>query len=109
MPAVYYNKSELKIIEKRQLRAISWIYGYNSSYFTKVKTANLLPVCIYVDLRNILLVWIFNCGNYDIAAAQYVSWNTKQTTRQGNNNDIEVPNYRLCKSDENFWKRAAFL
>ena len=28
--SVYYNKSELKIIENVQSRAMSWIYGYNS-------------------------------------------------------------------------------
>ena len=46
--AVYYNKSALKIIGKVQSRAMSWIYGYNSSYVTKLKTANLLPVSIYM-------------------------------------------------------------
>ena len=86
---------------------MSWIYGYNSSYVTKLKTANLLPVSIYKELHDILLFWKINCGNYDIAAAQYVSWNTNQTTRQGNNNELKVPKYRLWKSDENFWKRAA--
>ena len=103
--SVYYNKSELKIIEKVQSRAMSWIYGYNSSYVTKLKTVNLLPVPIYMELPDILLLWKINCGNYDIAAAQYVSWNTNQTTRQGNNNEFEVAKNRLCKSDENFWKR----
>ena len=105
----YIITSQLKIIEKVKSRAMSWIYGYNSSYVTKLKTANLLPVSIYMELHDVLLFWKTNCGNYDIAAAQYVSWNTNQTTRQGNNNEFEKPKYRLCKSDENFWKRAALL
>ena len=60
-------------------------------------------------LHDILLFWKSNCGDYDIAAVQYVSWNTNQTTRQGNNNEFELPKYRLCKKDEKFWKKAALL
>ena len=32
-PCVYYNKSHLRIIEKVQSRAMSWIYGYQKLIF----------------------------------------------------------------------------
>ena len=78
-------------------------------HMNKIETANLLSVSTYMELHDILLFWKINCVSYDIGVVQNLSWNTNQTTRQGNNKELEVPKHRSCKSDENFWKRAALL
>ena len=60
------NKGELRDIEKIQKRATSWILGIWENYNNKLKQLELLPLSMYFELHDALLLLSIMQGNYNI-------------------------------------------
>ena len=100
------SKLESKALEKVQKTATKWIGSSKDDYKTRLARLEILPISMYMELHDLLLLLSIMKGNYNIRRSKIP--NIKLTeTRQ--NNEFEIPKHRLRKCDENFWTRATRL
>ena len=100
------NKEELVLLKKLLKKATKWILGSSIDY--KNKNLNILPLAMYLETQSLLIYFNVSDGENNININQFVKYITNQRTRQGTH-EVIFANTRLCKSDENFWKRTAII
>ena len=106
----YANKKEMREIEKVQKRATSWILGSWNDYKTRLIQLELLPLSMYFELHDALLLISILKGNYNIRLPSSIKLHLNDADRrQTRGNLFTIPKTRTKKCDENFWRRASQL
>ena len=96
-------------IEKLQKRATSWILsGRNCTYKEKLIALKLLPLILYVELHDLLLLLSLLDNKFDIKVS--FEYQDFEKTRQSARGELKkAKKNRLRKTDENFLHRAKLL
>ena len=76
-----------------------WIYGSSNTYLQKLQWSKLLPLTLYIESHNLVLIIKMINGLYDFHILENAKMN-KNETRQGQN-DFLVRKNRPAKCDEN--------
>ena len=99
----YLSKTNLKIAEKVQRKATTWLYCQEDHNKNRLVQIDLLPVSLYLELHNVLFLNATQNDKYNIR----VMFLTRSTdTRQ---KEYEETKNFLGKTHENFWLRTARL
>ena len=95
------NKGEMRDIEKIQNRATSWILGLWENYNNRLKQLELLPLSMYFELHDALLLLSIMQGNYNIRKPVSIKNNPGNDikTRQTSGNQINIEKTRTKKAD----------
>ena len=95
-------------IEKLQKRATSWILsGRNCTYKEKLIALKLLPLSLYVEMHDLLLLLSLLDNKFDIKVN--FEYQDFEKTRQSARGELKIAKHRLRKTDENFLHRAKLL
>ena len=105
------NKCELKIIEDVQRKATRWILSCNNiNYKDRLIRLNLLPLSLYHEMHDILLLHKIINDQYNFHWKQFVQFKESTApTRRSTKNNLAHKNYHYEKSKSNFWHRTPIL
>ena len=101
------SRANLVSFERVQVMATKWILNCNLDYKGKLVKLKLLPLCLYVEMHNLLMYLSLVNSKYDISIA--VESSKEEKTRQHSRGEHAVNKNRLNKSDENFFHRTKLL
>ena len=108
--AWFANKTETKEIERVQKKAASWILNnWELNYKKKPGKFDLLPLSVYIELHDLLILVAFLSGNYNINIPITRNQNCDD---QPNTRQFELININQTitkKADENFWGSSSQL
>ena len=100
------SRSECRLVEGFQKRVTKWIFNYGATdYFTRLSTANLLPVPMFLQLLDLLHLSSICSGAYDCDYTPFINY--RDTEKQRCHSDLfllKSPNY--CKSRDSFFFRT---
>ena len=108
--AWFANKTETEEIELVQKEATSWILNnWELNYKKRLGKLNLLPLSLYIELHDLLLLIAFLSGNYNINIP--ITRNQKCDDQPNTRlfELIKINQARTKKVDENFWRRSSQL
>ena len=94
-------------IEKLQKRATSWILSGRNCTYKKLKALKLLPLSLYVEMLDLLLLLSLLDNKFDIRVN--LEYQDFEKTRQSARGEIKIAKNRVRKTDENFLHRAKLL
>ena len=102
------NRQQMEKIEKLQKRATSWILGgRNCTYKEKLIAFKLLPLSLYVEMHDLLLLlWLLD-NKFDIKV--HFDYQDFEKNRQNARGELKIAKNRLRKPDEKFFHRAKLL
>ena len=105
------NKCELKIIEDVQRKATRSILSCNNiNYKDGLIRLNLLPLSLYHEMQDILLLHKIINDQYNFHWRQFVQFKESTApTRRSTKNNLAHKNYHYEKSKSNFWHRTPIL
>jgi hypothetical protein len=90
------SSRDLVLIEGIQRRATKFItQDYNSSYSSRLKNLNLLPISYWFEIKDLTFYYKFKSGGYEVDIDQYSTQPSVHATRFSSS-DLRRPN--LCKS-----------
>ena len=96
--------------ERVQNEATTWILNiWELNYKKRLGKLNLLPLSLYIELHDLLLLITFLSGNYN---AHYAITRNQNCEDQPNSRQFELINInqtRTKKADENLWWRSSQL
>ena len=98
----------MKEIEKLQKIAAKWILSEKQSYKQRLVTLNLLPLSLYIEMRDLLYLLALKQGKNDVELSNLDSIQ-ESSTRQHSRGELQIKNNRLVRSDENFFHRTKIL
>ena len=102
------NRTNMYKIENVQIMAAKWSLGNSlQSYKERFISLKLLPLCHYVDLHDLLLFLAITRKKFDIL--KFFKILEDERTRQHCRGELKIENYRIVKSDENFFHRPKKL
>ena len=87
--------------------ATKWTLNCNLDYKGRIVKIKLLPLCLYVEMHDLLMYLSLVNSKYDISIA--VESSKEEKTRQHSRGEYAVNKNRLNKSDENFFPRTKLL
>lgn len=109
----YANKSNWKILEGVQRHATRWILGYNNdlSYSERLLKLNLLPLSLYFQLNDVLLLQKILNNYYNIDWTHMITFSrdSYRASRNLSRKIFELPRLKLDICRANFWYRTARL
>ena len=102
------NKCELRIIEDVQRKATRWILSLNNiNYKDRLIRLNLLPLSLYHEMHDILLLHKIINDQYNFHWRQFVQFKESTApTRRSTKNNLAHKNYHYEKSKSKFWHRT---
>ena len=93
-----------------QRHAIKWILNFTPlPYKQRLAQLALLPICLYIELHDLLLFSSILNGKYDYDWSSHVRFSAPSTTRSTTTVAFHVKNYRYTKCENNFWNRCSRL
>ena len=99
------NRQQMEKIEKLQKRATSWILsGRNCTYKEKLIALKLLPLSVYVEMHDLLLLLSLLDNKFDIKVN--FEYQDFEKTRQNARGELKIAKNCLRKTDENFLHRC---
>ena len=101
------NKSNLAKFEKVQEIATKWILNASFEYKDRLLQLKLLPLSLYVEMHNLLLLISLDRNEYDVVVD--LPRVTEDKTRQHTRGELTIGTNRLYKTDENFFHRTKLL
>ena len=102
----FANESNQKSLESVQRRVTQWILSYQTeSYFERMKTLNILPITLHLQICDLLTMSKIVSNHYDFDWFAHVNFNDSLNTRSGKSVCLSVPRVRLAKSRQNFFHR----
>ena len=105
-PVYCANRSELKNLEQ----ATKLILNFTPlPYKQRLAQLALLPICLYIELHDLLLFSSILNGKYDYDSSSHVRFSAPSTTRSTTTVAFHVKNYRYTKCENNFWNRCSRL
>ena len=106
--AWFANKTETKDIERVQKKANSWILNnWELNYKKRLGKLNVLPLSLYIELHDLLLLIAFLSGNYNINILINRNQNCDDQPNFRQFELININQTRTEKADENFWRRSS--
>ena len=97
----YANIGNLKALESIQRKATKWILFDNDlSYYQRLISVNMLPISLYMEVNDVLLLFKIINGKYDFKWDDYVTFSTGR-----HKFDVKHVNYE--RSRHNFWYRTS--
>ena len=69
------SKSNMADIEKVQKQATKCIVATGLSYKERLLKLNLLPLCFYIEMHDILTLFVFLINLYDVEITQFIRLN----------------------------------
>ena len=104
--AWFTNKRDrAKEIERVQKKATSWIlHNWELKYKKRLGKLNLLPLSLYMELHDLLLLIAFLSGNYNINIPIKRNQNSDDQPNTRQFELININQTRTKKGDENFWR-----
>ena len=101
------SRANLVSFERVQVMARKWILNCNFDYKGRLVKLKLLPLCLYVEMHDLLIYFSLVNSKYNILVA--VESSEEEKTRQHSRGEHAVNKNRLNKSDENFFHRTKLL
>ena len=83
------NQIHVQIYERLQMRATKWILEKDCCYFFRLKELELLPLCLYIKMLDLLMFISKFKGNFT-AKTECLSELCDNTTRQQTRGDFEI-------------------
>ena len=96
------NKGNLTEFEKIQHHATKWIIGSDLSYRNRLIKLHILPLSLYVEMHDLLMLSSINTGEFDVESS-IENETICDTTRQSNRGEFNLSKPRLKKTNENFF------
>ena len=99
------SRSECRLVEGFQKRVTKWIFNYeDADYFTRLSTANLLPVPMFLQLLDLLHLSSICSGAYDCDYTPFINY--RDTEKQRCHSDLFLlKSLNYCKSRDSFFFR----
>ena len=95
------NNAAMKTIESVQRRATAWILSDSkSSYKKRLETLKILPVSLYFEMHDLLLLSSIVTGKVDINWQKYISFSDSRT--RSSTKTLKI------NANENLGKRRTF-
>ena len=101
------SRTNMLDLEKVQKLATKWILCSNESYKERLTNLKLLPLCLYIELHDLLYLLAIMRGDYDTTVN--LQENPPETTRQDTRGEFKIAKSRLQKTDDNFFRRTKSL
>ena len=94
------NRQQMEKIEKLQKRATSWILsGRNCTYKEKLKALKLLPLSLYVEMQDLLLLLSLLDNKFDIKVNfEYQDFEKTRQSARGELKIAKIVSGRLMKT-----------
>ena len=93
-----------------QKKAISWILNnWELNYKKRLGKLNLLPISLYIELHDLLLLIAFLSGNYNINIPITRNQNCDNQSDTRKFELLNINQTRTKKADTNFWRRFSQL
>ena len=106
--AWYPSRNNMDQLERVQKLATKWILCTNSHYKDRLAKLKLLPLSLYIEMHDILMLLALIENKYDVNLNK-ATYGTCETTRQSNRGEFQLTKTRLQKTDENFFRRTKTL
>ena len=101
------SRSNLHEFEKVQHHATKWILNSNQSYRNGLVTLKLLPLSLYVEMRDLLLLLSIIRGDYGVVINDIEK--AVETTRQTERGEYRITKARINKTNNNVFRRSKLL
>ena len=101
------SRTNMLDLEKVQKLATKWILCSNESYKERLTNLKLLPLCLYIELHDLLYLLAIMRGDYDTTID--LQEKPPETTRQDTRGEFKIAKSRLQKTDDNFFRRTKSL
>ena len=102
------NKTNFATVEKVQKLATRWILGPEKSYCERMKELKLLPLSLYMEMHDILMLLAMLNDNYDVVPNETLP-HAYDSTRQFQRGELPIAQTRLQKTVDNFFTRTKRL
>ena len=99
----------IRMLNALQNRVIRWILGHDCSHDFGLTTTNLLPIPLYLQLCDLLMLSKIVQGNYEVLDELILvvgHSTTGQHTRQAGRKRFIVPDAPLKGTERNYFHRA---
>ena len=101
------SKSNLHEFEKVQHHAMKWMLNSNQSYRYRLATLKLLPMSLYLEIDNVLLLLSIIRGDYGVVINDIEE--SVETTRQTERGEYQNPKARINKTNDKNFRRTKLL
>ena len=102
------SRSNMEQLERFQKLATKWILETSKTYTERLKDLNLLPLNLYMELHDILILIALLENCYDVEIERKPS-ESCEITRQSSRGESQIPKIRLQRTDDNFFRRVKHL
>ena len=96
----------MQTLERVQKFATKWILGSTESYKTRLTKLKLLPICMYIELHDLLYFLALQKEDYDVEISLESGNSNAEQTRQVLRGEFKTDKNRLTKADDNFFHRT---
>ncbi|XP_075247118.1 uncharacterized protein LOC142340428 [Convolutriloba macropyga] len=104
------NNAATKMIESVQRRATAWILSDSkSSYKKRLETLKILPVSLYFEMNDLLLLSSIVTGKVDINWQKYISFSDSRTRSSTKTLKINANENLKTRQKADFWYRTSTL
>ena len=102
----YANKESLRALERVQEKALNWING-RKSYPIYCVECNLLPLSLYMQLLDLLLLSKLISGYYKVDCSNFISFREEgYNTRSAVRPTFYIPIIKRALMHQDFWYRT---
>ena len=102
----YANKESLRALERVQEKALNWING-RKSYPINCVECNLLPLSLYMQLLDLLLLSKLISGYYKVDCSNFISFREEgYNTRSAVRPTFYIPIIKRALMHQDFWYRT---
>ena len=91
------NRQNLQEVEHIQKAATKWILATNAAYIDRLLKPNLLHLCLYIEMHDLLFLLALLRNQYDVR----IKSESAETTRQAQRGEFKVLKSRLRKTNNN--------
>ena len=103
------NKTNMQELERVHKIATKWILGSTEPYKTRLTKLKLLPLCMYIELHDLLYLLALQKGDYDVDISLESDNSNAEQTRQVLRGELKTDKHRLTKTEDNFFHRTKTL
>ena len=102
------SRSNMEQLERVQKLATKWILRTSKTYTERLKDLNLLPLNLYMEMHDILILIALLENRYDVEIERKPS-ESCEITRQSSRGEFQIPKSRLQRTDDTFFRRVKHL
>ena len=103
----YLTKTDMKLLESVQRRCRRWIAGSSMGYKERLIKLNLLPITLYIQMHDLLLLSNILNGKFDYDCSKFITHANQLSTRGSERVCFKFP--QQMGSEANFWYRTPKL